>query len=104
MVELYTCKWSCKILQECPRGQFFVGDSNDDDENINREVEGEVEVPENVRNNANSSGTAINEIIAQMQSKGYFVNDDNLPVPERIFLMQLQSHLVPMKGVSTVMM
>ena len=37
-----------------------------------------------MQNNANSSGTALNEIISQMRNQGFFVNDDNLLVTENI--------------------
>ena len=84
MVELNACKQYCKILQEGHPDQFFIGDPNDADENVNREAEGEVEVPEIVLNNTNSSATALNEIISQMQSKGFFVDNGNLTVPENV--------------------
>ena len=84
LVELYACKRYCKILQEGPPDQFFIGDSNDGGENINGGIQGEIELPEIVRHHANSSGTALNEIISQMRSQGFFVDDDNLPVPENV--------------------
>lgn len=84
LVELYACKRYCKILQEGPPDQFFIADSNDDVENVNRDAEGEVELPDIVRNSANSGGTALNEIISQMRSEGFFVDDDNLPVEENV--------------------
>ena len=84
LVELYAFKRYCKILQEGPPDQFFIADSNEDVENVNREAEGEAELPEIVRNNTNSGATALNEIISQMRSEGFFIDDDNLPVEENI--------------------
>ena len=73
-----------KILQEGPPDQFFIGDSNDGDENVNGQAEGEVELPDIVHKNANSGGTALNEIISQMRNQCFFVDDNNLPVTENI--------------------
>ena len=84
LVELYACQRYCKILQEGPPDQFFIGGSNDGDENVNGQAEGEVELPDIVHKNANSGSTALNEIISQMRNQGFFVDDDNLPVPENI--------------------
>ena len=46
LVELYTCKQYCKILQEGPPDQFFIGDSSDGNDNINGDIEGEIELSE----------------------------------------------------------
>ena len=40
LVELYACKRYCKILQEGPPDQFFIGDSNVGNNNNNGDVEG----------------------------------------------------------------
>ena len=84
LVELYVYKWYCKILQEGPPDQFFIGDSSDGNDNINGDVDGEIELPEIVRHHTNSRGTALNEILSQMRSQGFFVNDNSLPVLENV--------------------
>ncbi len=85
LVKLYACKQYCKVLQEGHPDQFFIGDSNDGDGNGNGQAEGEVELPDTImHNNANSSGTTLNENISQMQSQCFFVDDNNLPVSENV--------------------
>ena len=98
LVELYACKRYCKILQEGPPDHFFIHDSNDGNDYVNGGEKEMVEIPAIVHANTNSTGSALTEIVSQLQNQGFFIDDNNLSVPyQRIYLMRWRGHLIQME-------